>query len=153
MHNCQYIFHFAGYFIQYIFEESWYSIILTSIFVFIVFSHRLEYFPHFFDLPIKMTRKISLLLVSLPKIVSRLVERFVTRVEDKFDRRWQSRFRGEKNWHPLRGESFLSPPSRLDTMKHVLVSRDRLFSTDTSNLLSWNIPDALCKIFLEDFFK
>ena len=153
MHNCQYIFHFAGYFIQYIFEESWYSIILTSIFVFIVFSHRLEYFPHFFDLPIKMTRKISLLLVSLPKIMSRLVERFVTRVEDKFDRRWQSRFRGEKNWHPLRGESFLSPPSRLDTMKHVLVSRDRLFSTDTSNLLSWNIPDALCKIFLEDFFK
>lgn len=59
MHNCQYIFHFAGYFIQYTFEESWYSIILTSIFVFIVFSRRLEYFPHFFDLPIKMTSKIS----------------------------------------------------------------------------------------------
>ena len=106
-------------------------------------------FPPFF----RFTHKNDEQNFSLPKIMSRLVERFVTRVEDKFDRRWQSRFRGEKNWHPLRGESFLSLPSRLNTMKHVLVSRDRLFSTDTSNLLSWNIPDALCKIFLEDFFK
>lgn len=67
-------------------------------------------FPPFF----RFTHKNDEQNFSLPKIMSRLVERFVTRVEDKFDRRWQSRFRGEKNWHPLRGESFLSPPSRLD---------------------------------------
>lgn len=74
-------------------------------FVFVVFTPRI-FLLFVIDLPIEMTSKISPL--PLPKILSRLVERSVIRVEDKFDRRWQSRFREKKNWHLLRGESFLS---------------------------------------------
>lgn len=148
--------------------KSWYSIVRSNILsrsyincklhtyrVVFVVLHWLEYFSltidvWTFDLPTTMTSKISLLLVVLPKISFRLVERSVIRVGDKFDRRWQSRFLEEKNWHFLR----FFPSSRLNAMKHVLVSRDRLFSTDTSNpvLLSWNIPsDIFCKIFPEFF--
>lgn len=74
-------------------------------FVFVVFTPKI-FLLFVIDLPIEMTSKISPL--PLPKILSRLVERSVIRVEDKFDRRWQSRFREKKNWHLLRGESFLS---------------------------------------------
>lgn len=115
-------------------------------FVFVVFTPRI-FLLFVIDLPIEMTSKISPL--PLPKILSRLVERSVIRVEDKFDRRWHLAFAKRKIGISCEENRFF-PSSRLDTMKHVLVSRDRLFSTDTSNpvLLSWNIPpDTFRKIF------